>query len=288
MKKKYVWVSTSLLAVACAEDSSTPGAPAGSTSSGEVTDSGACPPLDLSNCEMAFGCVGYTQAVGKLRNSCTGSTLQGRHGQGCGHDIVERVYGEGDTQIAFYDKDSGELQGWWNLSDTLEVTCAGNVPRECVSDGGELETPNVCTDAGDETSQSPTTGMPTDVTTTSSGVTSEPVEAGSPEAGPTGTLPDGSTVECCTPSEEPDCCMNYGGANIDGCYTLCDGMPLGGDWQLGVDKYGCPKWIEPPVSDNCCGCPPTPDSGLTDAAAPDSAVVDTTSMSVDASLDASR
>lgn len=69
---------------------------------------------------------------------------------------------------------------------------------------------------------------------------------------------------CCEPSPEPECCMVYGGrrSTSESCGVICDGIPLpNAGWQLGTDSYGCPVWIEPPRTNDCCGCAP-PDSGL--------------------------
>jgi len=69
---------------------------------------------------------------------------------------------------------------------------------------------------------------------------------------------------CCTPSPQPDCCMYYGGTrrSDDSCGIICDNMPLpSAPWQLGVDPNGCPVWIEPPQTNQCCGCPPE-DGGI--------------------------
>ena len=87
-------------------------------------------------------------------------------------------------------------------------------------------------------------------------------------SGSTGDERDASTdaadaaLLCCEPSPEPECCMVYGGRRASGCGVVCDGMPLpNAGWQLGSDSYGCPVWIEPPRTNDCCGCAP-PDSGL--------------------------
>lgn len=63
--------------------------------------------------------------------------------------------------------------------------------------------------------------------------------------------------ECCPPESAPKCCMAYGGAEVDGkCSAQCDGMPLPSEpWRRQRDEYGCAKWIEPPPSSKCCGCP---------------------------------
>jgi hypothetical protein len=67
---------------------------------------------------------------------------------------------------------------------------------------------------------------------------------------------------CCEPSPQPECCMVYGGRRSGGCDVVCDGMPLpNAGWQLGADSYGCAVWIEPPRTNDCCGCAP-PDSGI--------------------------
>jgi hypothetical protein len=77
--------------------------------------------------------------------------------------------------------------------------------------------------------------------------------AASPDAEP--------EVSCCTPSPTPDCCMVYGGRRPAGssdssCGEICDRMPLpNAAWQLGTDAYGCPIWIEPERTNDCCGCP---------------------------------
>ena len=74
---------------------------------------------------------------------------------------------------------------------------------------------------------------------------------------------DGSA--CCAPSPEPGCCMRFGGyngnnpSNCGG--VICDNMPLpSAPWQLGVDDHGCPIWIAPEETNDCCGCPA--DGGL--------------------------
>ncbi|MEO8181590.1 MAG: hypothetical protein ABI895_22365 [Deltaproteobacteria bacterium] len=71
---------------------------------------------------------------------------------------------------------------------------------------------------------------------------------------------------CCTPSPQPDCCMFYGGRrrgdDTFACGPICDGIPLpNAAWQLGVDGDGCPVWIEPPQTNQCCGCAPE-DGGI--------------------------
>ena len=69
---------------------------------------------------------------------------------------------------------------------------------------------------------------------------------------------------CCEPSPQPECCMVYGGRRNGSfsCGVICDGMPTpNAGWQLGTDSYGCPVWIEPPRTNDCCGCP-LPDSGI--------------------------
>lgn len=74
-----------------------------------------------------------------------------------------------------------------------------------------------------------------------------------------------SPVECCPPSPQPNCCMDYGGAKVDGnCRSLCDGMPRPADpaWRLVNDKYGCPRWSSVGSTGPCCGGEPVPDGGV--------------------------
>lgn len=219
--------------------------PDGSTTSHEQQ----CAALSTKNCKSAFDCADYEEA--SLAEQCDTSYISLRYGQACGHRVVEKVFGDGDTLIAFYDKTTGELQGWWAMSDTLDVDCAGEVPEDCVDYGGVLKTENQCSepDSSSSVSSSSTT---TDSTPTaiSTDATSEPPDSG---------------MKCCPISDEPDCCMDYGGSNIDGCGRVCDGMPWPSEpgWHKDVDALGCPIWVAPPQTNNCCGCGsiPVPDSG---------------------------
>jgi hypothetical protein len=89
------------------------------------------------------------------------------------------------------------------------------------------------------------------------------VSAGRLDASADADASDGSA--CCPPSPQPDCCMVYGGHDGNDpskCgVVICDNMPLpSAPWQLGVDDHGCPRWIEPEATNECCGCPA--DGGL--------------------------
>lgn len=202
MRRFCVLLCVSWTMSACGDDapSSTVDASAPST---EEPEAGVCPALDTANCRSAFGCVGYDSAVTKLEDSCADFTFSARYGQACGYDVVERVYGEGDTLIAFYHPSTGELKGWWNLSDTLEVSCAGAVPLECAKDGGSLTNANICADAGHSSSTGSTSSstMPIEAGPIEAGpVEAGPIEAGSPEAGPV----EAGSPEAGTSSSPPD------------------------------------------------------------------------------------
>lgn len=102
-----------------------------------------------------------------------------------------------------------------------------------------------------------------------------------PDGGVTGRLPDGAAVQCCPISEEVDSCMDFGGADVDGCATVCDGT-CSGEWTRGFDSYGCAIWIQPPdKGDNCFAYPGDSDAGdaqvtgVPDGTLPDGAVVGT-------------
>jgi hypothetical protein len=63
---------------------------------------------------------------------------------------------------------------------------------------------------------------------------------------------------CCGIEGAPRCCMQYGGADVEGCQPVCDGMPVASaPWTRALDPYGCPRWVEPATTalDDCCGCP---------------------------------
>jgi hypothetical protein len=69
---------------------------------------------------------------------------------------------------------------------------------------------------------------------------------------------------CCPLSPEPDCCMDYGGSNVNGCGTACDGMPWpSAAWEVRIDEDGCPYWHEPEPRNefDCCGCAQPNDGG---------------------------
>jgi hypothetical protein len=261
MKHSYLVVGFTFVNMACTSDPA-PNPMVDAAVSQEPDSGRACPALNLTNCGAAYGCVNLDAASEKWLEQCSAYDVNIRH-EGCGYDILQHSYGEGDTFLAFYHPESGELKGWWNESDTLEITCAGAVPRECLDYGFDSPGVNVC----DSPDAAAIDTSATDTHTISSEAgPPELTEGGPTEAGVTGTLPDGGSVECCEPSAAPDCCMDYGGANLYGCGMTCDGMPLPSDgWTMGIDKYGCPVWVEPPVSDSCCGCPePTPDAGVDD------------------------
>jgi hypothetical protein len=212
MNRTAVLMCVSWIMSGCGDDSPSPVLDASASSSDEV-EAGACPALDTSNCKSAFGCVGYDSAVTKLEDSCADFTFSARHGQACGYDVVERVYGEGDTLLAFYHPSTGELKGWWNVSDTLEVTCAGAVPPECAKDGGSLTGPNLCADSGPSSSTGSTgsSSIPVEAGPVEAGpieagpieagpIEAGPIEAGSPEAGTTHEWPDAATGSAGTDS----------------------------------------------------------------------------------------
>jgi hypothetical protein len=52
-------------------------------------------------------------------------------GSACGRTIVAYRYGAGDTTIVFFDIVTGELTGWWNISDTGSIDCSGDVDLSC-------------------------------------------------------------------------------------------------------------------------------------------------------------
>jgi hypothetical protein len=72
--------------------------------------------------------------------------------------------------------------------------------------------------------------------------------------------------QCCPISPAPACCMEYGGSRSrSSCGMVCDGMPWPSPaWRIEQDESGCPHWIEPEPSSECCGCVP-PDARPPDA-----------------------
>ena len=71
-----------------------------------------------------------------------------------------------------------------------------------------------------------------------------------PDAGP--------PVVCCPPSPQPECCMQIGGAELDGvCPDLsCDiPDPATPGWALTKGADGCERWSVPP-GPFACGAPP--------------------------------
>lgn len=255
VKRAFVVIGLTWVSAACTSD---PEPVPTVTVDAAVTlapDSGQeCPALTVGNCGLAYDCVNFEAATAKWLAQCDAHTINVRR-EGCGYDILQHTYGEGDTLLAFYHPESGELEGWWHHGDTGGAQCAGDVPDGCAQ---FVAGPNVCDPAD--------TGAPSsDVTDTGVGAS----EAGAPDSGADGglfgTLPDGGRVACCPISDEPDCCMDYGGADRYGCGTWCDGMPLPSEqWTKSVDPYGCPIWVEPTRSNDCCGCPPTNDTGTAD------------------------
>ncbi|MEY4509852.1 MAG: hypothetical protein RLZZ450_1974, partial [Pseudomonadota bacterium] len=70
-----------------------------------------------------------------------------------------------------------------------------------------------------------------------------------------------ASVVCCPPSPQPNCCMDYGGAQTHGaCRRVCDGMPIPSDpaWRLIKDEHGCPRWSSEGTTATCCGSKPLP------------------------------
>jgi hypothetical protein len=227
--------------------------------------------LSTTNCRVAYDCVNYQAAITKWSATCDEHTFN-VYREGCGYDILQHTYGEGETLLAFYHPESGELKGWWQRSDTGEPECAGTVPTDCA---GYSPGENQCEmEAG--------TPDLVEAGPVEAGTTGDPPDSALVEAGAMGTLPDGAPVECCPISDEPDCCMLYGGANIDGdrCGYTCDGMPWpDAGWTKGVDRFGCPIWIEPPATDSCCGCFAEEDGGTSSGTSSEAGV---------SQLDASR
>lgn len=93
---------------------------------------------------------------------------------------------------------------------------------------------------------------------------------------------------CCKPDPSPGCCMNYGGAGLEGQCSgrSCDGMPVPSDpgWHLATDAQGCRRWTNPndrynggeySASTQYCGAPIRRDAGeekdaeVADGSAPD-------------------
>lgn len=54
-------------------------------------------------------------------------------GSACGRTFVAYRYGAGDTTIAFFDMETGDLTGWWNKSDTGSIACSGEVDLSCAT-----------------------------------------------------------------------------------------------------------------------------------------------------------
>jgi hypothetical protein len=135
---------------------------------------------------------------------------------------------------------------------------------------------NVCADAldaGDIDSDITSSTSRTD--TVDSGANSSELtdglssDSGITDGGFTGMWPDGAPLECCPMSDQVSVCMDLGGAKLFDCATVCDGIAAG-DWSEGVDRYGCPIWIEPPADDSGAGssswsrdaAPNVPDASL--------------------------
>ena len=92
-----------------------------------------------------------------------------------------------------------------------------------------------------------------------------PAPTSSPPPAPPSVGPAPS-LTCCPIDDQPGCCMHYGGTSLSNggdCAALCDGMALPGDpaWAKGVDRNGCPIWVEPPHPAHVCGEPVIPDAG---------------------------
>ena len=68
------------------------------------------------------------------------------------------------------------------------------------------------------------------------------------------------TVECCTPSDAPECCMQLGGVRIDGqCDLTCNlPDPATAGWSQTVDGFGCPIWKRPVAPFGCAGSDAAP------------------------------
>ncbi len=79
-----------------------------------------------------------------------------------------------------------------------------------------------------------------------------------PDSGPRKDGADDAGL-CCPISEQPDCCMQYGGSRGErgSCDEVCDGIPVPEEaWQRGVDENGCEYWIEPePTRPYCASAP---------------------------------
>lgn len=280
MKKMFGLVCVGWMISACAEDSASQTTP--SPSSSGLLDNVQCPVLDPGHCPLTLGCVNHDAALTKLATACNRYTVN-RHGEACGYDVIEHIFGLGDTVIAFYHPESGELKGWWYQSDAGEPECAGAVPEDCTEYGGIL------TSVSNECPEGPGHAEVSLPYIEAGPFEAGPFEVGSGEAGVTGTLPDGGSIACCPMSDEPGCCMHYGGANFSGCYEACDGMPWpNAAWTRGEDKYGCPMWIEPPRTDDICGLAPSDLPDASDSSVslpPDAAAGDSSSTDQSSSLE---
>jgi hypothetical protein len=103
----------------------------------------------LPVCEFGLGCGNLETALADVDSHCEQANTSVFRGEGCGYDIlVYQQYIEGSR--AFYDRETGELVGHWQRSDTSSVQCYGEVPSDCAESADDLV--NLCAtpDAGSD------------------------------------------------------------------------------------------------------------------------------------------
>lgn len=85
--------------------------------------------LNPEECRFGLGC-GNRQSALANAPACDVETSAVRAGEACGYDVL--VYQQYiESSRAFYDRNSGELVGYWHVSDTQQVDCSGRVPPDC-------------------------------------------------------------------------------------------------------------------------------------------------------------
>lgn len=87
--------------------------------------------------QAEYLCADYAAGRSELEQYCE-SFSPIRTGHACGYRVLKFVYGAGDTFISLCDPELVLLRGFWSVTDTNLVNCAGDVPEACAV-RGELE-----------------------------------------------------------------------------------------------------------------------------------------------------